>query len=80
MRQTGRHLYASFTRTTFVDSLDELLSERNFLMDKTIGDNRVVRPDWSLCMGFELELRREAIKYQGKRHADSRSSVCIVPL
>ena len=31
-------------------------------MDKTIGDNRVVRPDWSLCMGYELELRREAIK------------------
>ena len=36
-------------------------------MDKTIGENRVVRPDWSLCMGFELELRREAIKYTRER-------------
>ena len=34
---------------------------------KTIGDNRVVRPDWSLCMGYELELRREAIKYARER-------------
>ena len=41
------------------------MSERKFLMDKTIGDNRVVRPDWSLCMGYELELRREAIKCEG---------------
>ena len=59
MRQPGRHLYADFTRMTFVDFLDELLTERNFPMDKTIGKNRVVRPDWSLCMGFELEIRRE---------------------
>ena len=47
MRQPGRHLYADFTRMTFVDFLDELLSERNFLLDKTIGENRVVRLDWS---------------------------------
>ena len=38
-----------------------------FFMDKTIGENRVVRPDWSLCMGYELELRREAIKYTRER-------------
>ena len=43
MRQPGRHLYADFICMTFVDFLDELLSERNFLMDKTTGDNRVVR-------------------------------------
>ena len=67
MRQPGRHLYSHFTRMTFIDFLSELLSERNFLMDKTIGDNRVVRPDWSLCMGYELELRREAIKYTRER-------------
>ena len=52
---------------TFIDFLDELLSERNFLMDKTVSDNRVVRPDWSLCMGYELELRREAIRYTRER-------------
>ena len=67
MRQPGRHLYSDLTRMTFIDFLDELLSERNFLMDKTIGENRVVRPDWSLCMGYELELRREAIKYTRER-------------
>ena len=37
MRQPGRHLYADFTHMTFIDFLDELLSERNFLMDKVIG-------------------------------------------
>ena len=58
MRQPGRHLYSDFTRKTLI----ELLSGRNFLVDKSIGDNKVVRPDWSLCMGYELELRREAIK------------------
>ena len=31
MRQPGRHLYSDLTRTTFIDFLDELLSERNFL-------------------------------------------------
>ena len=51
----------------FIDFLDELLSDRNFLMDKTIGDNRVAGPDWSLCMGYELELLREAIKYTRER-------------
>ena len=50
MRQPGRHLYSDFTRMTFIDFLDELLSERNFLVDKTIGDHRVVRKDWSLCI------------------------------
>ena len=50
---------------TFIDFLDELLSERNFLMDKTIGDNRVVRSDWPLCMGYEL--RRETIKNTTER-------------
>ena len=67
MRQPGRHLYADLTRMRFVAFLDELLSERNFLMDKSVGDNRVVRLDWSLCMSFELELRREAIKNTRER-------------
>ena len=33
MPQPGRHLYSEFTRKTYIDFLDELLSERNFLMD-----------------------------------------------
>ena len=65
--QPGRHLHSDFTRMTFIDFLDELLSGRNFLMDETIGDSRVVRSDWSLCMRYELELRREAIKYTRER-------------
>ena len=67
MRQPGRHLCSDFTRMTCIDILDELLSERNCLMDKTIGDNRVVRPEWCLCMGYEVELRREAVKYTRER-------------
>ena len=64
------------TRQTFVLGLyshdvhrlpGRAFSERNFLMDKTISDNRVVRPDWSLCMWYELELRREAIKHTRDR-------------
>ena len=33
-RQPGRHLYSDFARMTFIDFLDELLSERSVLMDK----------------------------------------------
>ena len=48
--------------TTFADFLDVLLSEKNFLLIKAIGTTRVIRPDWSLCMGYEFELRKEALR------------------
>ena len=47
-------MYADFTRMTFIDFSDELLSERNFFMDETIGESKVVRPDWPLCMVFSM--------------------------
>ena len=62
MRQPGRHLFSDLDRNTFADFLDVLLSEKNFLLIKNIGANRVIRPDWSLCMGYEHELRKEALR------------------
>ena len=41
---------------------DELLSEKNFMLDKEVGGNKVVKPEWTLCVGYELELRKEAIR------------------
>ena len=48
MRQPGRHLFSDLDRNTFADFLDVLLSEKNFLLIKNVGPNRVIRPDWSL--------------------------------
>ena len=62
MRQPGRHLFSDLDRNTFADFLDVLLSEKNFSLIQNIGANRVIRPDWSLCMGYEHELRKEALR------------------
>lgn len=62
LRQPGRHLFSDLDRNTFADFLDVLLSEKNFLLIKAIGTTRVIRPDWSLCMGYEFELRKEALR------------------
>ena len=67
MRQPGRHLFSDLDRNTFADFLDVLLSEKNFLLIKNIGPNRVVRPDWSLCRGYEHELRKEALRLARER-------------
>ena len=62
LRQPGRHLFSDLDRNTFADFLDVLLSEKNFLLIKNIGTTRIIRPDWSLCMGYEFELRKEALR------------------
>ena len=62
MRQPARHLFSNLTVLTFPTFCDELLSDKNFLLDKEIGGNKVIKPDWSLRMGYELELRKEAIR------------------
>ena len=58
-RQPGPHLYADFTRMTFVDFLDELLSERNFLMGETIGRTEsfalIGLCAWVLSWGYDLK-------------------------
>ena len=62
IRQPGRHLFSDLDRNTFADFLDVLLSEKNFLLIRNIGSNRVIRPDWSLCMAYEHELRKETLR------------------
>ena len=62
MRQPARHLFSDLTVLTFPTFCDELLSEKNFMLDKEVGGNKVVKPEWTLCMGYELELRKESIR------------------
>ena len=47
---------------TFPRFCDELLSQKNFLLDKEFGPKRITAPDWDICMAYELEVRREAIR------------------
>ena len=47
---------------TFPRFCDELLSQKNFLMDKEFGPKRITAPDWDICMAYELEIRREAVR------------------
>ena len=62
MRQPARHLFSDLTVLTFPAFCDELLSEKNFLLEKEIGGHKVIKPEWDLCMGYELELRRETMR------------------
>ena len=62
MRQPARHLFSDLTVLTFPTFCDELLSDRNFLLEEEIGENKVIKPEWNLCLSYELEIRREAIR------------------
>ena len=62
MRQLARHLFSDLTLLAFRAFCDELLSDKNFLLEKEIGGHKVIRPEWDLCLGYELDLRREAVK------------------
>ena len=62
MRQPGRRLYSDFTEHTFSRFCDKFLSTKNFLRKKSFGGNKVIVPDWSICMADERELRREGIR------------------
>ena len=76
MRQPARHLFSDLTVLTCPTFCDELLSDKNFLLDKEIGGNKVIRAEWSLRMGYELELRKEAIWLtKGAADVDSASDV-----
>ena len=46
LRQSGRHLYCDLTEMTFPRFCDELLSQKNFLLDKEFGPKRITAPDW----------------------------------
>ena len=62
LRQSGRHLYSDLTEISFPRICDELLSQKNFLMEKDFGSRRISAPDWDLCLAYELEIRREAVR------------------
>ena len=49
------------TVLTFPAFCDELLSDKNFLLEKEIVRNKVIKPEWNMRLGYELELRRGAI-------------------
>ena len=62
MREPGRKLYEDLDKDTFMDFADELISEKNFLLEKRINGVKVVIPQWDHCMNYEQELRNEAIR------------------
>ena len=77
MRQPARHLFSDLTVLTFPAFCDELLSAKNFLQEKEIGGHKVIKPEWDLYLGYELELRREAIwPHEGTTDVDPTGDVC----
>ena len=62
MRQPSRQIFADFTETTFPKILDELLSEKNFLLDRNIAGTRMIVPKWEHCLEYEYQVRSQAIQ------------------
>ena len=62
MRQTARQTFADFTEMTFPKMLDQLLSEKNFLLDRNIAGTKMIGPKWDHCLEYEYQVRRQAIK------------------
>ena len=61
MRQPSRHLYRGLEVNTFSDFLDELLSDRNFLMESD-DDEKLVIPPWNQCLSYEFNIRKDAVR------------------
>ena len=61
MRQPSRHLYRGLEVNTFSDFLDELLSDRNFLMESD-DDEKLVIPPWNQCLNYEFNIRKDAVR------------------
>ena len=61
-------MFSDLTVLTFPAFWDELHSDKNFLLARAIGGNKVIKPEWNLCLGYELELRREAIRLTKEQH------------
>ena len=74
MRQPARHLFSDLTVLTFPAFCDELLSDKNFFLEKGFGRHKVIKPEWDLCLGYEMELRRKAIRLT-KEHVDPTGDV-----
>ena len=61
MRQPSRHLYRGLEVNTLSDFLDELLSDRNFLMESD-DDEKLVIPPWTQCLSYEFNIRKDAVR------------------
>ena len=77
MRQPSRHLYRGLEVNTFSDFLDELLSDRNFLMESD-DDEKLVIPPWTQCLNYEfLHSKGRSPTLHGRRfRAQGRSVAC----
>ena len=62
MRQPARQIFADFTETTFPKILDELLSEKNLLLDRNIASTKMIVPKWDHFLEHEYQVRRQGIK------------------
>ena len=54
MRQPSRNLYRDLEPNTFGDFIDELLSDRNFLMEDDDENDPIVMPPWSQCLKLRV--------------------------
>ena len=63
MRQPGTHLFCDLDKDTWLDFLEELLSEDNSLFEREIeGRASLKGPDWNACVEYEFQLRKEACR------------------
>ena len=67
MRQPTRPLYSDLTKDTFNDLLEELLSTRNFLLERQVAGQQLVAPVWEHCLDYEYNIRKEAIERTRRR-------------
>ena len=79
MRQPARQICADFTETTFPKILDELLSEKNFLLDRNIAGTRMIVPKWDHCLEYEYQVRRQEHWVQLLTIANSNSDLAHTP-
>ena len=62
MREPARQILVDFTETTSLKILDELLSDKNFLLDRNTASTRMIVPKVEHCLEYEYHVRRQAIK------------------
>ena len=61
--QPGRALFADLTKDTWAELLEELLSTRNFRLERTVNGTKIVAPNWNNCLEYEYQIRKEAVRF-----------------
>ena len=67
MRQPTRPLHADLKENTFTKFLDELLSEKIFLLERDIASSRMIVPIWTHCLEYEFQLRKKHSSLRAKQ-------------